>query len=252
MLINHAGSTALVTGAARGIGREIAATLAASGADVALLDVLDDVDEAAQAVAERHDVRTRPLQVDVTDHEAVEAAVEQTAEDLDMPDILVNNAAITTNVAELREMDVEAYRRDLAVNLTGAFNCTRACIDGMVEAGLGRVVNVSSLAGELGGFGQAGYVSSKAGLIGLTKTTALEYAHAGVTANVVIPGIIESPASEAIREDMLDRMVDTIPTGERGDPGDIAAAIDFLASEQASYINGAELNVDAGQRLFTF
>jgi len=252
MLVDHTGRTALVTGAARGIGLEMASALASSGADVLLPDVLDDIEKVAREIRDRQDMRARALQVDITNYKTVETAVGDAATQLDIADVLTNNAAITTNAGELREMNVDAYRRDLTVNLTSAFNCNRVCIGDMVEAGFGRVVNVSSLAREIGGFGQAGYASSKAGLLGLIKRTALEYAPVDVTANAVVPGVIKLPASETIRENMLERIVDAIPTGERGDPSDIAAAVDFLASEQASYINGTELNIDADQRLFIF
>lgn len=250
MEVDHGGRTAVVTGGAGGIGTAIANRLADSGAEVVLLDVAEDVERVAEAVADEHGVRTGGYRTDVADYPAVEAAIEAAAAEFGGPEILVNNAAITDNVATVREMSPESFRRELAVNLAGAYHCTRACLGYM--DGFGRIVNVSSGTGHLGGYGQAAYASSKAGLLGLTKTVALEGAREGITCNAVLPGLVETAASDAIREDMLERMVRTIPTRRRADPEEVANAIDFLAAEQASYVNGAELNVDAGQRLFTF
>jgi len=250
MEIDHGGRTAVVTGGAGGIGTAIANRLADSGAEVVLLDVAEDVERTAAAVADDHGVRTGAYRADVADWAAVAAAIEDAAAEFGPPEILVNNAAITDNVATVREMSPEEFRREIAVNLSGAYNCTKACLERM--DGFGRIVNVSSGTGHLGGYGQAAYASSKAGLLGLTKTVALEGAREGITCNAVLPGLVETAASDAIREDMLDRMLGTIPTRRRADPEEIANAIDFLAAEQASYVNGAELNVDAGQRLFTF
>lgn len=239
-----------MTGAARGIGAEIARVLAESGADPLLLDVDDDVADTAASIAESYDVDVHHCTADVSDYDALESAIGSGAEALGPPTILVNNAAITTNVGRVVDMAPEQWRREIDVNLTGAFYCAKLCLEHMREAGYGRIVNMSSGAGEMGGFGQASYASSKAGLLGLTKTLALEHATDGVTANAVLPGLIRSPASEAIRDDMLDRIKGTIPTGKRGEPVDVATAVNFLASEQAGYVNGSELNVDAGQRLF--
>lgn len=252
MEINHTGKTAVVTGSARGIGKEIAATMAGSGANVILLDVLETVHETADELARDNGVDVIGMEADVSDFDQVKRAIEAASEEVGPPVILTNNAAITTNIAPIQQMAPDEYLNELSINLAGVFHCTKACLDYMVNAEFGRIVNISSGAGKLGGFGQAGYSSSKSGIFGLTKTAALEHAQDGITANTIIPGLIESPASEAIREDMLERIVDRIPTKERGKPEDIATAANFLASDQAKYINGAELDIDAGQRLFTF
>lgn len=252
MRIDHSGETAVVTGAARGIGKEIASMLAEGGADIALFDILETVEETAAALEKEHDISAVGQIVDVGEFETVQENIKSVADDLGNPSILVNNAAITTNVAPILDMSPEDWEREVQVNLTGAFNCTKAALPYMTKGKFGRVVNISSGAGQLGGYGQSSYSSSKSGILGLTKTTALEHARDGVTANAIVPGLIKSSASEAIRDDMLERLIKTIPVRERGEPNDIAAAVSFLASKQANYINGAELNIDAGQRLFVF
>lgn len=249
MEIDHNGRTAIVTGGARGIGNAIATELAANGARVAVFDVRDRTEAAADAIGSEHETETRGLQVDVSDREAVDAGVEAVAEELGAPDILVNNAAVTSNFSTLVKMAPEDWQRELDVNLTGAFNCSRACLPHM--DGFGRVVNISSPAGKTGGHGQCAYAASKAGLLGLTKTIALEHARSGVTSNAVLPGLIETEAYENLDDEMIERILDTIPSGESGDPEDIAYTVNFLATDLASYINGAELKVNAGQDLFT-
>ena len=249
----HEGRVALVTGAARGIGFEIARILAADGARVALLDILaPEVTEAAAEIADETGAATLGLAADVTDPEAVSAAV-QTAEGALGPlGILVNNAALTTNVDRVVAMSPDRFARDLQVNLTGAFICIRAVLPGMTAAGWGRIVNISSGAAELGSFGQAGYAASKAGLIGLTRSVALEAARKGVTCNALLPGLIDAPAAAAIRGDMRERISALIPTRRLGTPAEVAYAVSWLASARASYVNGASLFVSSGQELFVF
>lgn len=247
--IDHRGRTAVVTGAARGIGNAIASELAANGADVALFDISERTEEAAAAIRTEYDCEARGLQVDVSDRDAVDAGVEAVAEEMGPPEILVNNAAVTSNFATVVKMDPADWQRELDVNLTGAFNCSRACLDHM--DGFGRIVNISSPAGKTGGHGQCAYAASKAGLLGLTKTIAIEHARYGVTSNAILPGLIESEAYENLDDEMIERILDTIPSGESGDPEDIAYMANFLASDLASYVNGAEFEVNAGQHLFT-
>jgi len=247
--IDHSGRTAVVTGGARGIGNAIASELAADGADVAIFDVRERTEEAAAVIAAEHGRETRGLRVDVSDLDAVAAGVEAVADELGPPRILVNNAAVTSNFGTLLKMDPADWQRELDVNLTGAFNCARACLPHM--EGFGRLVTISSPAGQTGGHGQCAYAASKAGLLGLAKTIALEHATHGVTSNVILPGLIETEAYENLRDDMIERILDTIPSGVSGDPEDIAYMATFLASEQASYVNGAEFTVNAGQDLFT-
>jgi 3-oxoacyl-[acyl-carrier protein] reductase len=272
--IDLSGRVALVTGGSRGLGRADALTLAGAGADVVVADILVESDESAaerygplaQAAAARGLVMTEAtaeqirklgrrslaLKCDVTDVEQVEAAVSQTVEELGSVDILVNNAGTLDHLGQLVDQSPELWERDLRVNLTGAFNCSRAVWPHMKERGWGRIVNMASVAGTLGGFGQASYSTTKAGLIGLTKTLALEGARYGITANAVVPGIIGTEAFDFGNPEMNKRMIRRTALRRTGKPEDIANAIAFLCSDLAGYITGVELNVSGGIELFTF
>jgi 3-oxoacyl-[acyl-carrier protein] reductase len=272
--IDLAGRVALVTGGSRGIGRVDALTLARAGADVVIVDILleSDSEEAErygalaqaarsqglvyteQTAAEIEQLGRRALAVkcDVTDRAQVEETVRRAVEDLGSVDILVNNAATLDNMGRLPDQSPELWERDLRVNLTGAFNCSRAVWPHMVERGWGRIVNMASVAGTLGGFGQASYSTTKAGLLGFTKTLALEGARHGVTCNVIVPGIIGTEALAFGNPQMHERLVKRTAMRRPGDPEDVAHAIAFLCSDLAAYITGVELNVSGGIELFTF
>ena len=272
--IDLSGRVALVTGGSRGLGRADALTLAGAGADVVVADILVESDESAaerygplaQAAAARGLVMTEAtaeqirklgrrsfaLKCDVTDEEQVDAAVSQTVEELGSVDILVNNAGTLDHLGQLVDQSPELWERDLRVNLTGAFNCSRAVWPHMKERGWGRIVNMASVAGTLGGFGQASYSTTKAGLIGLTKTLALEGARYGITANAIVPGIIGTEAFDFGNPEMNERMIRRTALRRTGKPEDIANAIAFLCSDLAGYITGVELNVSGGIELFTF
>jgi 3-oxoacyl-[acyl-carrier protein] reductase len=272
--IDLSGRVALVTGGSRGLGRADALTLARAGADVVIADILVESDQSAaerygplaQAAAAQGLVRTEAtageivelgrrslaLRCDVTDGAQVEAVVARTVEELGSVDILVNNAGTLDHVGQLEDQSPELWERDLSVNLTGAFNCARAVWPHMKERGWGRIVNMASVAGTLGGFGQASYSTTKAGLIGLTKTLALEGARHGITANAVVPGIIGTEAFHFGNPAMNERMVKRTALRRAGEPQDIANAIAFLCSDLAGYVTGVELNVSGGIELFTF
>jgi len=272
--IDLSGRVALVTGGSRGLGRADALTLARAGADVVIADILVESDDSAaerygplaQAAAAQGLVRTEAtageivelgrrslaLKCDVTDVAQVEAAVARTVDELGSVDILVNNAGTLDHVGQLEDQSPELWERDLRVNLTGAFNCARAVWPHMKERGWGRIVNMASVAGTLGGFGQASYSTTKAGLIGLTKTLALEGARHGITANAVVPGIIGTEAFHFGNPAMNERMVKRTALRRAGEPQDIANAIAFLCSDLAAYVTGVELNVSGGIELFTF
>jgi 3-oxoacyl-[acyl-carrier protein] reductase len=272
--IDLSGRVALVTGGSRGIGRVDALTLARAGADVVIADILleSDSEEAErygalaqaaraqglvyteQTAAEIVELGRRALAIkcDVTDRVQVDGTVRRAVEELGSVDILVNNAATLDNMGRLPDQDPALWERDLRVNLTGAFNCSRAVWEHMVERGWGRIVNMASVAGTLGGFGQASYSTTKAGLLGLTKTLALEGARHGITANAIVPGIIGTEALAFGNPTMHERMVKRTAMRRPGDPQDIANAIAFLCSDLAGYITGVELNVSGGIELFTF
>jgi 3-oxoacyl-[acyl-carrier protein] reductase len=273
--IDLSGRVALVTGGSRGLGRADALALARAGADVAIADIQIESDESADA--ERYGVlaqvarsqglvytestveeirgrgrRSLAVKCDVTDRDQVETAVARVADELGTIQILVNNAGTLDHTAQFHQQSPELWERDLRVNLTGAFNCAQAVWPAMRESGWGRIVNMASVAGTLGGFGQASYSTTKAGLLGLTKTLALEGARHGITANAIVPGIIGTEAYGFGNPEMNERMVRRTAMRRPGEPEEIAHVIAFLCSDLASYITGAEIPVTGGIDLFTF
>ena len=273
--IDLSARVALVTGGSRGLGRADALTLARAGADVVIADILvesDDSDHAerygplAQAAREQGLIHTEEtaaeiesmgrrsfaVKCDVTDSEQVQGTVARAVEKLGSVDILVNNAGTLDHIAQLENQVPELWERDLRVNLTGAFNCSRAVWPHMKAKGWGRIVNMASVAGTLGGFGQASYSTTKAGLLGLTKSLALEGARHGITANAVVPGIIGTEAFHFGNAAMNERMIKRTAMRRAGEPQDIANAIAFLCSDLAAYVTGVGLNVSGGIELFTF
>jgi 3-oxoacyl-[acyl-carrier protein] reductase len=268
--LDLSGRVALVTGASRGIGRADALALARAGADVVLADIqLESEAEPvgsgplAQAARAQGLVYTEQtaeeiralgrraiaIRCDVTDRAQVDAAV---ATELGPPDILVANAGTLDHVARLEDQSPELWQRDLGVNLTGVFNCAQAVWPAMVERGWGRIVTMSSVAGALGGFGQASYAATKAGVTGLTKTLALEGARHGITANAVVAGIIGTEAFGFGNPEMNERMVQRTALRRTGEPEEVANVIAFLCSDLASYVTGAAIPVTGGIDLFTF
>ncbi len=239
------GKIALVTGGARGIGRAIAWRLGSAGADLAIFDVLDDVAGAAGELAGSLGVKACGYKVDVTDSAQVDEAVGQVVKDLGRLDVLVNNAGITRDglIMRMKDPDWDAV---LAVNLKGAFLCTRAASRPMLKQRSGRIVNIASVVGLMGNAGQANYAASKAGLIGLTKTCAKEFGSRGVTVNAVAPGYIRTAMTDELTEEQRDKMLQLVPLGRLGEVTDVAAAVAFLASEEAAYVTGQVLTVDGG------
>jgi 3-oxoacyl-[acyl-carrier protein] reductase len=273
--IDLGGRVAFVTGASRGLGRADALTLARAGADVVVADLLveselsEETDRygplatvarqqglvhTEETVEEIRGMGRRALAVrcDVTDRAQVDAAVARAVDELGSVDILVNNAGTLDHVGQFHNQSPELWERDLRVNLTGAFNCAQAVWPQMRERGWGRIVNMSSVAGTLGGFGQASYSTTKAGLLGLTKTLAMEGARHGITCNAIVPGVIGTEAFHMANETMNERIVARTALKRPGDPQEIANAVAFLCSDLASFITGAELNVSGGVELFVF
>src|SRR6266516_101871 len=273
--IDLSGRVAFVTGGSRGLGRADALTLARAGADVVIADLLveSELSEETDAYGPLAQVartqglvgtesaadeiramgrRALAVRCDVTDRDQVAAAVARAVEELGSVDILVNNAGTLDHVGQFHDQSPELWERDLRVNLTGAFNCAQAVWPHMRERAWGRIVNMASVAGTLGGFGQASYSTTKAGLIGLTRTLALEGARHGITCNAIVPGIIGTEAFQFGNAAMNERMVKRTAMRRAGEPQDVANAIAFLCSDLASYITGVALNVSGGIELFVF
>src|SRR5512132_229184 len=273
--IDLSGRVALVTGGSRGLGRADALTLAQAGADVVIADIQIESDDSAdaerygplaQAARSQGLIHTEEtaqeiealgrsalaLKCDVTDTAQVEGVVSRTVEELGSVDILVNNAGTLDHVGQLENQVPELWERDLRVNLTGAFNCCRAVWPQMKERGWGRIVNMASVAGTLGGFGQASYSTTKSGILGLTKTLAMEGGRHGITCNAIVPGIIGTEAFHMANATMNERIAARTVFKRPGEPQDIANAIAFLCSDLAAYVTGVELYVSGGIELFVF
>jgi len=272
--IDLSGRIALVTGGSRGLGRADALTLARAGADVAIADILVESDTTAaegygplaQAAVAQGMVhaestadeiramgrRAIAVRCDVTDREQVADAVARVVSELGSVDILVNNAGTLDHVGQFADQQPTLWERDLRVNLTGTFNCAQAVWPHMRERGWGRIVNMASVAGTLGGFGQASYSTTKAGILGLTKTLAMEGGRHGITCNAIVPGIIGTEAFHMANTAMNERIANRTVFKRHGEPQDVANAIAFLCSDLASYVTGIELNVSGGVELFVF
>jgi len=273
--IDLSGRVALVTGGSRGLGRADALTLARAGADVAIADILVESEVSEETdrwgslatVARTQGMvytestaeeirgmgrRALALKCDVTDREQVADVVTRTLEELGSVDILINNAGTLDHVGQFHDQSPELWERDLRVNLTGGFNCAQAVWPHMKERGWGRIVNMASVAGTLGGFGQASYSTTKSGILGLTKTLAMEGARHGITCNAIVPGVIGTEAFNMANAKMNERIVARTAMKRPGEPQDIANAIAFLCSDLASYITGVGLYVSGGVELFVF
>ena len=240
---------ALVTGAARGIGRAVALELARSGYDVAVN--FNRSAEAAEALVkeiEAMGVRAGAFQADVSNREQAEALFKKVREALGPVAVLVNNAGITRDTLLMR-MKPEDWDAVLSANLNSAFYCTKEAIRDMAKARWGRIVTISSVVGLTGNAGQANYAASKAGLIGFTKSVAREYAARGITANAVAPGFINTSMTEVLKDDVKAAISAQIPAGHIGAPEDVARAVAFFAREESAYITGQVLAVDGGMTM---
>ena len=246
------GKVAVVTGGARGIGRAVVEEFVHEGARVGILDIWQEGLESTARWVDEQGGQAHGVHADVSKPDAVNAAFAEIAEVLGPPAILVNSAAVLTNVSRILQMDQGLWQRDLDVNLTGVFNCVRAALPYMREQTWGRIVSISSVAGVQGGYGQAGYSATKAGLIGLMKTVALEAGRDGITANAVYPGIVGTEAFQFMRPDMQERIRHRVVWRNEAEPADVAKPIVFLCSEPARYITGIAWDLTGGIELFTF
>lgn len=239
---------ALITGASQGIGRDTALALAQAGAKVAvaarneekLASLVNEIESAGGAAL--------AVKMDVADGEQVKAGFKQVLDKFGRLDILVNNAAITRDGLSMR-MKPDDWEAVLKTNLTGAHLCIQQALSTMMRARAGRIINISSVVAQSGNAGQANYVAAKAGLIGLTKAVAIEIASRNVTVNAVAPGFIETPMTDVLPDKVKEELKTRIPLGRMGSPRDVAAAIVFLASDEAAYITGHVLNVNGGMHL---
>jgi 3-oxoacyl-[acyl-carrier protein] reductase len=276
MQINLKGKVALITGASRGLGRAIALSLGQAGTDVALTDILlegqdHDTEKLGQySVLAGHFAqqgmvktragaqeiqsmgsRSRAFKMDVADMDEVRRVVQAVEAELGTIDILVNNAAVMDNLGKFEEQQPERWERDLKVNLTGAYNCCKTVWPGMVKKGWGRIINISSVAALMGASLQPSYGATKAGLIGLSKSLAIEAGRYGITINTVCPGFIATEAVQLYDERMTERIAKRTALKRMGRPEEVAQAVAFLASDAASYITGAVIPVTGGIDLLT-
>jgi len=247
-IVRLSDKVSIVTGSAQGIGLATALRLAADGARVVVADLsASRVEAAVRAVREAGGQAIGSV-VDVTRRETVDAMVAQVRAEWGRIDVLINNAGITKD-ARLAKMTSNQFDAVVAVNLKGVFECTQAVADVMVGQRAGSIVNASSVVGLYGNFGQTNYAATKAGVIGFTKTWARELGPKGVRVNAVCPGFVRTPILDSIPEPVLQKMIDKVPLGRLGTPEEIAAVYAFLASDDASYLNGAVIEVSGGIQL---
>ena len=239
------GKNALVTGASGGIGGAIVRALHAAGATVALSGTRT---EPLEALAVELGDRAHVLPCNLSDMEAVEALPKKAAEAMGRVDILINNAGITRDNLFMRMSDDE-WQSVLDVNLTATMKLCKGVMRGMMKTRWGRIVNISSIVGATGNPGQGNYAASKAGMVGMTKSLAYEVASRGITANAVAPGFITSPMTDKLNDDQRGAILGQIPTGRIGEPEEVAAAVLYLASQEASYVTGSVLHVNGGMAM---
>jgi len=248
------GKVALVTGGSGGLGRVHGLVLAEHGADVAL--VYNRNEAKAMEVAKEIEAKGRKalaVKMDLANEASINEGVERVGRELGAVDILVNNAAAgIVRAITITDMTKEDWDADVAVNLTAPFHLIKAVFPGMAEKGWGRIINVSSVTGTIGGFGQCSYAATKAGLIGLTKTVALEGARKNITCNAVVLGVFDAGSFYDVAEPFRERIIKRVAMRRSGDPRELSEVIAFLASEESSFVTGEAIEVSGGISLFTF
>jgi NAD(P)-dependent dehydrogenase (short-subunit alcohol dehydrogenase family) len=242
------GKTVLITGAARGIGRTTALIMADEGADVGVVDILSEVETTADEIRKKGK-RSSAAIFDISDPDQVQKGTKKIRQKLDDIDVLVNNAGIVNNIAPLTRMSHENWSREIAVNLSGAFNMIKAVISPMIAKQWGRIINFSSLGATGGIHNQIGYAASKAGILGLTKTVTLEHARDGITCNAVVPGLIGTELVLQMPDEIKIGTIALTPARRIGLMEEVSHLVTFLASDRAAYINGEEIHIDGGMRL---
>lgn len=248
MVLDFGNQIAVVTGASRGIGKDIALAFGAAGATVACVATTEKGAEATAELIREAGGLAKGYACNVADASSVQALFDAVVANHGTPAVLINNAGITKDTLMLRMSD-EDWNQVLAVNLTGTFNCCRAATKLMMKARYGRIVNITSVIGIHGGAGQANYAASKAGVIGLTMTVAREFGSRGITCNAVAPGYVETDMTSGLPEAMKAKVVESAPLGRLGQASDLVGPVLFLASAQAGYITGQTLTVDGGLTL---
>ena len=236
---------AVITGAARGIGKEIAKVLAKEGVNCVLCDLNEEELNNAAREIESLGVECMALSIDVSDLSQCQDMVNKVVDKFGKIDILVNNAGITCDGLILR-MDEKAWDSVISVNLKGTFNCTKAALKTMLKKRAGSIVNVASIIGVMGNAGQANYAASKAGIIGFTKSVAKEVASRNINVNAIAPGFIESKMTQVLSDDVKEAMLKQIPLARFGKPEDVAKLMLFLASDESSFITGSVYAIDGG------
>jgi 3-oxoacyl-[acyl-carrier protein] reductase len=245
-IMSFEGKVALVTGGARGIGRAISETLASRGSNVVIADMRYELaEQTAHEIGAQSGRKIFPVAVNVSSLSSVNEMVDKSLGEFGQIDILVNNAGITRDKLIMR-MEEEDWDIVIDVNLKGAFNCCKAVFRPMMKRRYGRIVNISSVSGQAGQVGQANYSASKAGLIGLTKALAREFASRNITVNAVAPGFIPTTLTQDLAPELKEAILKATPLGRMGKPEEIAYAVAFLASDEAAYITGQVLAVDGG------
>ncbi len=245
-MFNLKDKVAVITGAARGIGKEIAIDLAKNGAKIVVSDILIEMaEETAAEIKKEYGVDTLAIKTDVSSMSDTEELIKTTMSTFGSVDILVNNAGVTRDNLIMR-MTEEEWDFVININLKGVFNCIKSVTRTMMKQRAGKIINITSVVGQMGNAGQINYSASKAGVIGMTKTTAKELSSRGINVNAVAPGFIQTEMTDRLPETAKDGLKQMIPLKKLGNPQDIAKAVSFLASDASSYITGQVLNVDGG------